>query len=287
MKSPILWTISISLLISFSASSQPDTEVYLFDLKMANNIWSITNPINISNNEGYDNQPSFWRDGESILYARTVNSQTDIARYFIESGNTAVLTDTMEGSEYSPTPTPDRKISSVRLDTTGLQRLYEYDFRGRNEILVDNLVIGYHSWISVTRIVAFVLGDPATMQIINIITGDAEIVGENIGRSLHQIPNSKHFSYVDKSMEKWTINRMNPETQESFALTPVVEGSEDYAWTPTNQIVMGNGTKLFLWELDFGWKEIADITEFGIEKISRLSVSPDGSKIAMVVEDIK
>jgi hypothetical protein len=287
MKLPILWTVSIVLTFSFSSYSQPNTDIYLFDLNMADNIWSIDAPINISDNDGYDNQPSFWRDGESILYARTVNNQTEIARYFIESGNTAVLTNTLEGSEYSPTPTPDQRISSIRLDTTGLQLLYVYDFRGRNEVLVNDLVIGYHAWISVTQIVAFVLGEPSTMQIINTVTGNAEIVGENIGRSLHQIPNSKHFSYVDKSKEKWTINRMNPETRESFVLTPSIEGSEDYSWTPNNQIVMGKGSKLFLWEIDKGWKEIADVSKFGIDQITRLSVSPDGDKLVLVAESIQ
>ena len=42
----------------------------------------MSNGINISNNEGYDNQPSFFED-DNVLYASTRNGQTDIAQYHI------------------------------------------------------------------------------------------------------------------------------------------------------------------------------------------------------------
>ena len=111
------------LLITFLATTcrllgQPGTEVYLFDILEAETAagW-LGNPVNISDNPGYDNQPSFWPDGKSVLYARTVGNQTEIARYAIENGPTITVTSTRQGSEYSPTPMPDGNISSIRLDT--------------------------------------------------------------------------------------------------------------------------------------------------------------------------
>ena len=122
--------------------AQPSTEVYLFDLTQA----GLSNPLNISDNEGYDNQPSFWNDSKSVLYARTVNGQTEIARYFIESKKTTVITNTSQGGEYSPTNIPGTNdISSVRLDMTGLQLLYRYHLDGTSEVLVPDLKIGYHA----------------------------------------------------------------------------------------------------------------------------------------------
>ena len=55
-----------SILMSFLCvlmTAQEATEIYLFDLTEQEGQISINNPINISNNEGYDNQPSFTEDG--------------------------------------------------------------------------------------------------------------------------------------------------------------------------------------------------------------------------------
>lgn len=252
------------------------------DLRRSSDGLVIEKPINISNNEGYDNQPSFWSDGESVLYARNVEGQTEIARYYLGSGNTMIITNTFGGSEYSPTLMPDGRISSIRLDTTGLQLLYAYTFRGLDEVLVPELKIGYHAWINSNDIVAFVLGEPATMQIINTKTGNARVVGENIGRSLHKIPGSPSFSYVDKSAEQWMIKSMNPETGESVILASVIEGSEDYCWTPKEEIIMGSGSKLYVWKKGSEWVEFADLSSFKITNITRLSVSADGKKLVVV-----
>lgn len=274
---PFLLTIASLLTIA-----QPDTEVYLMDLRRSSDGLVIEKPINISSNEGYDNQPSFWSDGESVLYARNVEGQTEIARYYLGSGNTMIITNTFGGSEYSPTLMPDGRISSIRLDTTGLQLLYAYTFRGLDEVLVPDLKIGYHAWINSNEIVAFVLGDPATLQIINTKTNTARIVEKNIGRSLHKIPGSPSFSYVDKNDESWMIKSMNPETGVSESLINTIEGSEDYCWTPNEEIIMGSGSKLYVWKRGSEWTEFADLTSFDITKITRLAVSPDGKKLVVV-----
>ena len=117
-------------------SAQPDTDVYLFELSDS----GLSNPINISENPGYDNQPSFWADSESVLFAKTINGQTEIVRYTIKNGKTKVISQTLQGSEYSPTQIPGTNdISSIRLDTTGLQLLYRYDLNGNSRVLVDEL----------------------------------------------------------------------------------------------------------------------------------------------------
>ena len=53
-----------------------------FDLENNGEKIEVKNGKNISNNKGYDNQPSFI-DDEKILYASTRNGQTDIAQYQI------------------------------------------------------------------------------------------------------------------------------------------------------------------------------------------------------------
>ncbi len=276
---------SISILAitaSIFSFAQPSTEVFLFDLSSN----GLNNAINISYNEGYDNQPSFWPDGKSVLYARTVDGQTEIARYVIDSEKTEIITNTSQGSEYSPIPIPGTSdISSVRLDTTGLQLLYRYNLKGIPEVLVPDLKIGYHAWISDTEIVTFVLGDPSTMQIINTPTGNARIVNENIGRSLHRIPNSTATSYVDKSTDRWLIKSMDLITGKTDEITTVIGGSEDYCWTPDGKLLMGFKSTIYMLNDIEGWLPFSSLAEkFGIEgTISRMAVSPNGRKIAVVV----
>lgn len=263
---------------------QPNTEVYLFNVQNKGHQISIDKPVNISNNEGYDNQPSFWPDSKSILYARSVGNQTEIARYYLNSGNTTIISKTQQGSEYSPVKTPTKGISSIRLDTTGLQRLYRYRFDGSYEELVSDLKIGYYVWVNFTEIAAFVLGEPNTLQIINTVTGEARVVDKNIGRSLHRIPNSSFFSYVDNETDPPMIKNMNPTSGITIEMTATLEGSEDYCWTPTNEIIMAQGSKLHCWHHDNGWNEIANLETYGLHHITRLALSPDGKRLAVVVE---
>lgn len=272
----------IAFIYSGFAHAQPETEVYLAEFSGGNSP-KLTNLKNISSNKEYNNQPSFWNDSKSLLYARTVNGQTEIARYFIKSGKTKIISNTPQGGEYSPTLMPDGRLSSIRLDSTGLQLLYAYGLDGAYEVLVPELVIGYHSWINDSEIVTFVLGDPATMQIVNTKTGQAKIVGKNIGRSLHKVPNSNLFSYVDKSEEKWIIKSMNPETEKVENIIQTLPDSEDYCWTPDGMIIMGKGSKLYFYK-ENNWKEFADLASNGISQITRVSVSPDGKKLALVAE---
>lgn len=129
--------------------AQPNTEVYLMDITSEDGKTAFTNLRNISNNEGYDNQPSFY-DNETILFSSTRNGQTDIAAYNINTGSVTWISNTPEGSEYSPLRIPNSNdISAIRLDTNGLQRLYRYDdLSGESTVIRKNAKVGYHVWHS-------------------------------------------------------------------------------------------------------------------------------------------
>ena len=88
---------------------QSSTEVYLFDLVSNEDVYAISNPINISNNSGYDNQPSFMKHGRAVLYASTRNGQTDIVSYQIRTGKKTCLLYT------SPSP---RDLSTSRMPSS-------------------------------------------------------------------------------------------------------------------------------------------------------------------------
>ena len=123
-----IFSIILVLFLS-NLQAQVNSELYLFDMRYENGKLQLSNKKNISINAGYDNQPSFY-DNNTILFASERNGQTDIKEYKIASDKFTKLTETDFGSEYSPQRMPDSKnISAVRLDTSGLQRIYEYNLK--------------------------------------------------------------------------------------------------------------------------------------------------------------
>ncbi len=269
----------------FASIAQPATEVYLFSLKNKKGRLTVSNGKNISKNTGYDNQPAFLPDSQSLLFTSQQGDQNDVIRYYIATGRKEVLI-TSAGSEYSPTPIPGQDaFSSIIQEKSGLQLLWKYNIDGKKrDLVVPDLVIGYHAWINENELVAFVLGEPNTMQLIT-VGGKARIVAENIGRSLHLIPGQNKISYLDKSGEAWIIKAMDPVSEETSKLIPAFEGSEDYTWTPDGQIIMGNGSKLYQWKSDSEWIEFADLSSINLTGITRLDVSPDGQKLVVVVSE--
>ncbi|MFZ9044709.1 MAG: TolB family protein [Cyclobacteriaceae bacterium] len=272
-------------LISFAIVgwSQPATEVWLFDISSKG---TLSNPINISNNPGYDNQPSFTRGGNKLLYTSTQNNQTDIVSYNIKTTQREWLTST-PGGEYSPTQIPSSDtFSTILLEENGRQLLWKYSLNGGNgEILIPFIKIGYHTWLSDEELYAFVLGPHSTLQHINITTQRAEIIQENIGRSLATYNSS--IVYIDQSVDKSAITILNPVENEKRKLLNVLEGSEDFAISSDGFIYMGQGDLLFRTSLAEGsdWMQIADLTKFGRSGISRLAIAPDNLKIAIVLTE--
>ena len=282
-----IFLLALTLFLT-AASAQSATDVYLFDLKAVDNLFTVSNPVNISDNRGYDNQPSFMKNGQEVLFTSTRNGQTDIVRYNIRRNRKTWLTDT-EGSEYSPLQIGSTQtFSAIRLEEDGTQLLYKYNMRnGKGEVLVPDLKIGYHSWIDRNRVLSFVLDDPPTLQLSYLIDGENRVLDSTIGRSLHPIPGKSLMSYVSKQKEPWSINSIHPETGEIDFIMNTLDGSEDYAWTPSGTIIMGKEVKLYKFDpdRDSKWVEIGDLSNSGLSSITRLAVSPKGDKIAVVAAE--
>lgn len=291
-KSIILLAILILALGSASEiPAQPATEIYLFNLEKDGMDFTLSDPVNISGNEGYDNQPFFLPSGEGVLFSSARNGQTDIALYHIGRDSIEWITDT-PGSEYSPTVTPDGKyISTIILEENGTQLLWKYPLSGgKPAIVADDLVIGYHTWYNEETLFSFVLGNPPTLHEVG-VPGKGQtdsVIAKNPGRSLHSIPNSNKISYVDESdSTSRMIRSYDPDARKTENIIPPVEGSEDMAWTPSGFIIMGHGSSLYAYhpETDTGWYEIADLSAYGLDGITRLAVGPDEQKIAVVVAE--
>ncbi len=282
-------TLPFFLMITLPVTAQSSTEVYLFDLtRNGDNSITLSNPVNVSDNEGYDNQPSFSRDGRYLYFASTRNGQTDILRYEIPTAEKTWLSDT-PGGEYSPQESPDGQyISAVRLDPDGFQRLYQYPVDGGDpEVLVKDLVIGYYTWYFEDRIVSFVLGDPPTLRVTSLADQETRTIMQNPGRSIHKIPGTRSFSYIDQSKpDRRLIKKAEPgSSEEAQTITEALKESGDMAWLNGSVILMGQGSKLYAFDQSGAgkWELVTDLGRYGLDDITRLAVHNSTGKIAVVV----
>ena len=285
MKSILSILLCFFTLISFC---QSNTDVFLFNLVSNNNSIKVANGTNISNNEGYDNQPSFLNN-DRILYSSTRNGQTDIAQYF-SSYKSKVWINLTEGSEYSPLKIPNKnEVSAVRLDKDGKQRLYRYNLsNGQSSELIQDLVVAYYTWFNEETIVSAVIEDQQlNLFATNISAGISKKYATNVGRSFHKIPNSNLISFISKENEnQWQIKSINPDTGVTKLIANTMEGVEDICWLNNKTILSGRGTKLYKLTLnkDNNWVEISDFSSLGITSITSITVNSSMDKLAIAAD---
>ena len=268
----------------------PSTDIFLFDLTTRKGQLTLGQPRNITKRTGYDNQPMFAADGESLFYTSIrEDSQADIYQYGLANQSTRQITATKE-SEYSPTLTPDGKsLSVIRVEADSTQRLWSFPLiGGQPSLLLTNIKpVGYHLWVDKNSLMLFVLGQPATLQLVDVQTEKAEKLADNPGRTLQRIPNQQKVSFVHKLSEaEWLIKYFDTKTRQVTSLVQTLPGKEFYCWTPDGILLMGKDAKLYKWDAkrDSQWQEVADLSGFGLKDITRLTVSPKGDKIALVAE---
>ena len=251
---------------------------------------SVGTPVNRSSRPGYDNQPHFTPDGTGIWFTVQDGDDTDIHWIDLESGDVLPVTSSAPESEYSAAPIPGRAtFAAVRVEADSAQRLWEFEADGTAlaPLLPDLHPVGYHGWADERTVVMFVLGDPPTLQVANMGTGEVRTADEGIGRSIQRIPGTATVSYERvREDERW-IMAFDPATDESRPLVQPLDGAQDHAWTPAGTLLMGQGSVLHAVRPSpdgvAAWEAVADLSAHG-GTITRLAVSPDGHWLALVMD---
>ncbi|HET9368725.1 MAG TPA: hypothetical protein VFO19_00695 [Vicinamibacterales bacterium] len=293
--------VAAGLVLSSALLQQPaaDTDIYVAGYVGTDRL-NVAPLVNVSRNDGYDNQPSFLPDGTALLFSSMRDgTQRDIYRYDFATGQVTQVTSTSE-SEYSPLVTPDgRSFSVIRVEADNTQRLWRFDLEGtRPRLVLENVKpVGYHACIEATHLALFVLGangQPNTLQIADTRTGTTEVVDSRIGRSLHVRPGAGTVSYISKPQgAHWLVKEFDPKTRETRTLTetPDSNQTEDAAWLPNGMLVMSSGSKLMVWVPgQNGWRVAADLSA-SVGRVTRLAIGPSGPalpgampRIAVVAE---
>ncbi|MBP7778629.1 MAG: PD40 domain-containing protein [Acidobacteria bacterium] len=269
-------------------TAPPATDIFLAPIRLLASAPTMGPARVVSENpNGYDNQPFFGPDGRAMLFTSNRDGkQTDI--YFLELQTRQIrqFTSTPE-SEYSPTLMPDEAgVSVIRVEADGSQRIWRFDEGAAAPSVIAPAVkpAGYHVWIDADRLAVYVLGQPATLQIVDVTTRRAKVVASDIGRSLLRRP-SGTMSFVQREAGAWHVKEWVPSSGEVRDLVPALAGSadRDAAWAPDGTLFMTKDGEVHWWRPgQSGWTLLADP---GIGTLSRLAVSPDGRWLAIVAAE--
>lgn len=279
--------------LSISVKAQlPNTDIWLLDYSASKDSETLKNPVNITNRDGYDNQPVFSPGGGYILYTSIRgDKQADIYKYCIKTKKTGRFTKTAT-SEYSPTYMPDGKsISVVMVEKDSTQRLWKFPIKGGKPSLILDRVdsIGYHTWINKDTLALFVLTQPFSLQIADKKAQNPVTVSTNIGRCFKLVPNQNALMFVNKTDNGWFFKTLHLKDLKILSDVmnediPTIEGSEDFIFTKSG-LMMCKGAKIFSYSPVNGqnasWHEIADLSSFGINNITRIAISNDTKRIAI------
>jgi hypothetical protein len=288
-RAPRLAAALLFLAAAAFAQAPPATDVWIADLVREGDAWTLAAPRNLTDRDGYDNQPAFTADGRTLLYTAFLDGQTDVHAIDLASGAVRRLTATPE-SEYSPTPYGDgARFSVVRVEADGTQRLWSFAADGTDPRLLarEPAGVGYHAWLGDRRLALFVLGEPFTLRMLDLDSGVAAVVAERIGRSLHRLPGTAEASFVGREGDDVAIFAVEFAGTSRRRLAPAPPTVErDYAWTSDGVLLAFVGAKLFRLRpgVDVEWAETADVASLGIRDVSRLAVSPDGARLAFVAD---
>ncbi len=301
MSIKIFLPVACCLLPVASFPQLPDTDIWLFDLKDSSGFLSVSNGVNITNRPGYDNQPSFSPDGSYVLYTSIRDKQADIYKYDLKKKNITQLCNTEE-SEYSPMVAPDKKsISVVRVEKDSAQRIWKFPVKGKPEfsLVMDKIdSVGYYWWYNKDSMAMFILTEPFSLQLVNIHKQEPKIIALNIGRCFRWSKMGPLYYFQRNTFGKGTEAVMTyfkdeKESGAAIVLNSLV-GSEDYVVLSTelfvgkgriDNFIMAKDSELFFASsiyLDKGWIKFANLEKYNITKITRIAISPDQKRIAIV-----
>lgn len=285
--------LALAPLSAFAQEKLPATQLYLFQLDYDNGQPFLTKPVYLTafNAKGYNNQPYFVSEHELYFTAQMEDEdlqQTDIWSMDFKEGTLTRITQTVE-SEYSPRLMPGSfYFTAVRVeaDAEKTQRLWKFplDHLDEGEPVFPTIRrVGYYTWADARRVLMFIVNDPPLLILANTREYAWEKVMTNPGRCMQHRPNGSITLVHKETPTKWMIVSLNPDTHEATPIVPCLPGSEDFIVLQDGIILQGNGSKLYYYKpgSSSDWKEIADLREYGISSITRLTTNGKGKLIVV------
>jgi hypothetical protein len=279
----------LALAPAAAIAAQEATDIHLLHLQRVGNRLAVVGPpVAVTDRPGYDNQPGFTANGLAILYTSIRDEQADTYRYDIAMGASARVTRTPE-SEYSPTPIPGSdRFSVVRVEADGTQRLWSFGADGSDPRLVlpDVAPVGYHAWADAGTLALFVLGEPPSLRLAEPGPGGARVVAQGIGRAIQPVPGRRAVTFTQELDDEWWLRELDVGTGHIRSLARLLGPDTYHAHTPGGDILAAHGSRIYQLLEGGEWAEVGDVATHGLRGLSRLAVSPDAARLAVVADRV-
>lgn len=271
---------------SASRAQPPGSDIWLASIDVTPGGVRIHAAANATRRPGYDNQPSLLPGG-GFLYSAGDTTGTDVWRWSPETDTCAPVTRTAE-SEYSPTPLPAGApgFCAVRVEADSTQRLWRFDDDGGNPRLVmaDVDSVGYFEWLDPSTLAIFVVGEPHTLRLVDVTSQRERVVARDIGRFIRCVPATRDVTFTLRNPDDtYRFFVLAWDAAEPEWLIDAPGAGQDAVWVG-GYLLATNGSEILAVRpgAETAWKRVADVRDWGAPGATRLAVSPDNQRLAVV-----
>jgi hypothetical protein len=263
----------------------PETDLWLaeLDTKIPG---KIKTAANITNRPGYDNQPSFSKNGKRIYFTSVHDDkQADVYACSVGSKKITQITKTKE-SEYSPNETTFGNYLSVlhvtldSIQTVKLLDLKTFSITNSNFSSFDSA--GYYHFLNADTVLYYKLTQPHTLRYFVSSSGRDGFLGEHPCRTFKTVNRySFIFGVKDSSSTRYFLYDVRLQKAHLFASINSV--NEDLIWHPVHGLLVSD--KAAILKYDPGkakWETLYDLSGFGIKKITRFCFDPRNKYLVVV-----
>ncbi|MBL7930901.1 MAG: PD40 domain-containing protein [Bacteroidia bacterium] len=269
-------------------SQVPNTDVWLFKLELNKQKETVlTEPFNVSNREGYDNQPSFSPDTKSLFYVTMKDDgQTDIYCYDLKSKINKPITRSKE-SEYSPSLVPSgKKLATVMVEKDSVQRIHLLNPElGFDDAKIDIDSVGYYTFINSDTLIYYKLTQPHSLRYYSQSQKEDKWLCNNPIRTFKMV-NRHCVIYGMKDSASVTFYKYDFLLRKAVRYASYASTSEDIFWDEQLGLLKSEGTQILRYDEEKReWLLLYELSPFGIKKITRFCVDP-GHKYLSVVNNL-
>jgi hypothetical protein len=277
---PLLWPRGVH--------AQNTTDIFIADVSVTDGTLRIGAPRNVTQRDGYDNQPWFLPDGSAFLYSSDRDGQTDIFRYELAGGSSVRVTNTPE-NEYSPSlPLDGSRMMVVRWPTDmSMGALWWFTPEGAPIEQARGSVprVGYYTFADEHTLALFINDSVQSFMLSDTRSGRAVRMGQDMmGSAPRSIPNSRAVSFLRRHHDGiWWLSSLDIDDLIITSLTPMLEGVANYAWTPHGTLLAAQRNTIHEWSPRTGaWRTVVSFDDPAAQAITRIAITAAGDRIAFV-----
>jgi hypothetical protein len=281
-----------------AAPDIPDTEIFLGRLARSAGGMSVFDLVNVTNHAGYDNQPYFLADGDAFYYVSAGESgKTDIRLYNLARGASPAVFVSPDKSEYSPKEAPGGGLSYIQENPAGDVTRVHRRKDGAAIAVADFAPVGYYAWLDGGAALAvYYRTEPGSLYRVEVKSGAPSLLREAIGRPMQADAAGRllWFAAIDaEDPSAFRLTRYDVLSGAIVDLFAMPEGGEHFAIDfDAAGVALGvfsaGGSTLYRRSLEQGdakgWVVVGDLGSAGVANASRIAVSLDGARIAIVGE---